>query len=74
LKVHIVIASYEVPIDKDSARLLKKIPWQGLIVDEGQRLKSEKTLLFTALSDLNIPFKILLTGEPRDMCLACVIL
>lgn len=33
-------------------------------MDEGQRLKNEKTLLYSALGALKAPFKILLTGTP----------
>ncbi|KAI5303399.1 hypothetical protein KEM55_000564, partial [Ascosphaera atra] len=40
------------------------IPWAGLIVDEGQRLKSDKNLLYGALSSIKFPFKLLLTGTP----------
>jgi superfamily II DNA or RNA helicase len=40
------------------------VTWQGLIVDEGQRLKNDKTLLYSALGQLKAPFRILLTGTP----------
>ncbi|KAI9699741.1 MAG: hypothetical protein M1836_002776 [Candelina mexicana] len=64
LKCHIVITSYEAAADESSRRFLKSVPWQGLVVDEGQRLKNDKTQLYQALNALHVPFKILLTGTP----------
>ncbi|KAF8450185.1 P-loop containing nucleoside triphosphate hydrolase protein [Terfezia claveryi] len=62
LKCHIVITSYTTPID--DANILKQIPWEGLIVDEGQRLKNDDSLLYKALSGFKIKHKVLLTGTP----------
>lgn len=62
LKCHIVITSYTTPID--DANILKQVPWEGLIVDEGQRLKNDGTLLYKVLSGFKIKHKVLLTGTP----------
>ncbi|GKZ35566.1 hypothetical protein AbraIFM66950_006265 [Aspergillus brasiliensis] len=64
LRCHVVVASYETLVDDASRRLLSKVPWAGLIVDEGQRLKNDKSQLYDALSRIKFPFKILLTGTP----------
>lgn len=64
LRCHIVVASYETMNDAVSRRTLSRIPWAGLVVDEGQRLKSDKTQLYEAMSSINFPFKLLLTGTP----------
>lgn len=64
IKAHIVIASYESIIDKGVQLSLSRVPWQGLIVDEGQRLKSDQNLVYDALSKLRFPFKVLMTGTP----------
>ncbi|KAI9805647.1 MAG: hypothetical protein M1833_005139 [Piccolia ochrophora] len=64
LQCHVLVTSYETPIDDSCRRFFKRVPWAGLIVDEGQRLKNDKNLLYEALSGLKIPFKILLTGTP----------
>jgi len=64
LRCHIVVISYEAAQDEGSRKFFRSVPWQGLIVDEGQRLKSDKTILYNALSALKIPFRILLTGTP----------
>ncbi|KAJ6099586.1 hypothetical protein N7467_001121 [Penicillium canescens] len=61
---HVVIASYESMIDDDAKRVLGKVDWAGLVVDEGQRLKSDKTLLYDRLYHMNFGFKVLLTGTP----------
>lgn len=63
LRCHIVVTSYEVPTDEDDRRLLQRIPWAGLIVDEGQRLKNDNTLLYRALRALKVPMRVLLTGK-----------
>ena len=62
LKCHVVVTSYTTPID--DATLLKSIPWEALIVDEGQRLKNDSSLLYKALSSFKIKHKVLLTGTP----------
>lgn len=64
LKAHCVVTSYDAAGDDTCRRFFKSVPWQGLIVDEGQRLKSDKTILYSALQSLKIPFTALLTGTP----------
>lgn len=64
LGCHVVVTSYETMIDNASRRLLSKVPWAGLIVDEGQRLKNDKSHLYEALLKMRFPFKVLLTGTP----------
>ena len=64
LKCHIVVTSYDTAADDDCRKFFRSVPWQGLVVDEGQRLKNEKSLLYSALGALKAPFKILLTGTP----------
>ncbi|EAW10769.1 putative chromatin remodeling complex subunit (Chd3) [Aspergillus clavatus NRRL 1] len=64
LRCHVVVTSYETMVDDASRRVLQKIPWAGLIVDEGQRLKNDKSQLYESLSRFKIPFKVLLTGTP----------
>jgi chromodomain-helicase-DNA-binding protein 4 len=62
MRAHIVVTSYDAPVDDYSRHFFHKIKWAGLIVDEGQRLKNDKNLLYGALSSLKIPFRVLLTG------------
>ncbi|KAF4550351.1 Chromatin remodeling factor mit1-like protein [Elsinoe fawcettii] len=64
LKAHIVVTSYDAAADEGNKRFFRNVPWQALIVDEGQRLKSDKTILYNALLSLKVPFRILLTGTP----------
>lgn len=61
---HVVIASYESMADQKSSRVLGGIPWAGLVVDEGQRLKNDQSLLYTRLKRMKFGFKVLLTGTP----------
>lgn len=64
LKCHIVVTSYDAAQDDDFRRAFRGVNWIGLVVDEGQRLKNDKNLLYGALNSLRIPFKLLLTGTP----------
>ena len=64
LRCHIVVTSYDAAADDSCRKFFKSIPWQGLIVDEGQRLKNDRNLLYEALTNLKIPYKVLLTGTP----------
>ncbi|PNS19140.1 hypothetical protein CAC42_1876 [Sphaceloma murrayae] len=64
LRAHVVVTSYDAAQDDNCKRFFRSVPWQGLIVDEGQRLKSDKTNLYGALLTLKVPFRILLTGTP----------
>ena len=63
LRCHIVVTSYEAAQDTEFRSKFKGISWQGLIVDEGQRLKNDRNILYGALNALKPPFKLLLTGE-----------
>ncbi|EXJ94804.1 hypothetical protein A1O1_03202 [Capronia coronata CBS 617.96] len=64
IKAHIVVTSYESITEEKTRLSLMKIPWQGLFVDEGQRLKSDRSQIYDILSKFKFPFKVLLTGTP----------
>ncbi|KAF2036763.1 hypothetical protein EK21DRAFT_106074 [Setomelanomma holmii] len=64
LRCHIVVTSYEAAADDSCRRMFRSVSWVGLIVDEGQRLKNDKSQLYTALSGVRAPFRLLMTGTP----------
>ncbi|CZT41245.1 related to CHD1-transcriptional regulator [Rhynchosporium secalis] len=64
LRAHVVVTSYEAPVDDHSRSFFKKIKWAGMIIDEGQRLKNDENLLYVALKAVKAPFQVLLTGTP----------
>jgi chromodomain-helicase-DNA-binding protein 4 len=64
LRCHIVVTSYEAAADDSCRRMFRSVSWGGLIVDEGQRLKNDKSQLYTALSAVRAPFRLLMTGTP----------
>jgi len=64
LRCHIVVTSYEAAADDSSRLFFKNVNWTGMIVDEGQRLKNDKSQLYTALTAVRSPFRLLLTGTP----------
>src|SRR5262249_45762726 len=59
----VVVTSYEAVIDESCRRFFKGVAWQGLIVDEGQRLKNDKSVLHNALNALNVQYRVLLSGK-----------
>ncbi|KAN0080601.1 PHD/FYVE-zinc-finger like domain containing protein [Elaphomyces granulatus] len=64
LRCHVLVTSYETLLDEKSRKVLMGPLWAGLVVDEGHRLKNDKTQLYEALSRIKFPFKLLLTGTP----------
>lgn len=63
LKAHVVIMSYEAAANVKN--VFYGVRWVGLIVDEGQRLKNEETILYKSLQEMKIPCRILLTGKAK---------
>lgn len=64
MKAHIVVMSYDSAQDERTRGLFRSVHWAGVVVDEGQRLKNDKNLLYLALQAMHFPFKLLLTGTP----------
>ncbi|KAF2137238.1 uncharacterized protein K452DRAFT_321932 [Aplosporella prunicola CBS 121167] len=64
LRCHVVVTSYEAAADDNCRKFFRSINWAGLIIDEGQRLKSDKSFLYRSLNALKVPFRVLLTGTP----------
>lgn len=64
LRCHIVVTSYEAAADESCRRFFRSVNWAGMIIDEGQRLKNDKSQLYTALTAVKSPFRLLLTGTP----------
>jgi chromodomain-helicase-DNA-binding protein 4 len=67
MRAHVVVTSYEAPVDEHSRPFFKRIKWAGMIVDEGQRLKNDENLLYAALTALRVPFQVLLTGQWKSI-------
>ncbi|KAF2458779.1 hypothetical protein BDY21DRAFT_378523 [Lineolata rhizophorae] len=64
LRCHVVVTSYDAAGDENCRRFFRSVSWVGLIVDEGHRLKSDSSQLYTALSGFKVPFRVLMTGTP----------
>lgn len=64
LRCHVVVTSYDAAADESCRRFFKGVSWASLVVDEGQRLKNDRSQLYAALNALKVPFKVLLTGTP----------
>lgn len=61
-KFDILLTTYEVAVKE--VRLLSRINWQCLIIDEAHRLKNSTSKLFEQLSLIPKEFCLLLTGTP----------
>ncbi len=64
LRCHVVVTSYDAAQDDDFRKVFRGVSWAGLVVDEGQRLKNDKNILYGALNALQASFRVLLTGTP----------
>ncbi|OCF38336.1 hypothetical protein I317_07902 [Kwoniella heveanensis CBS 569] len=66
LKAHVVLTTYDM-ITGAEFRVFRGIPrWEVLCIDEGQRLKSDGSLIFNRLKTLNTVHRVLLTGTPLN--------
>ena len=61
-KFNALITSYEM-LMRD-AKIMRKIEWQEIVIDEAQRLKNAESKFYTELQSINSVHKILLTGTP----------
>ncbi|KAF9115239.1 hypothetical protein BGX27_008473 [Mortierella sp. AM989] len=64
LKCHVVVTTYEMIVNPVDSALFRKNSWECLVVDEGQRLKNENSMLFVKLNELVVENRVLLTGTP----------
>ncbi|TFY59851.1 hypothetical protein EVJ58_g5524 [Rhodofomes roseus] len=67
-KYHVLVTTYEMITNpKDFTPVFKNTPrWEVLVVDEGQRLKSDASLIFKKLKDLNTMHRVIMTGTPLN--------
>ncbi|KAJ3554645.1 hypothetical protein NM688_g2999 [Phlebia brevispora] len=67
-KYHVLVTTYETVINnKEFTPVFKSTPrWEVLVVDEGQRLKSDSSLIFRKLKELKTVHRIILTGTPLN--------
>ncbi|KAG6818079.1 hypothetical protein H0H87_009234 [Tephrocybe sp. NHM501043] len=67
-KFHVLVTTYEALINqKDFTPVFKNHPrWEVLVIDEGQRLKSDSSLLFRRLNELRSMQRVIMTGTPLN--------
>ncbi|KAI8990487.1 SNF2 family N-terminal domain-containing protein [Trametes punicea] len=67
-KYHVLVTTYEtVTNPKEFTHVFKSTPrWEVLVVDEGQRLKSDASLIFKRLKELNSFHRVIMTGTPLN--------
>ncbi|KAF9015550.1 SNF2 family N-terminal domain-containing protein [Cyathus striatus] len=66
-KFHVLVTTYETLTKGQDFSIFKNQPrWEVLVVDEGQRLKSDSSLLFKKLNELNSIHRIIMTGTPLN--------
>ena len=61
----VVVTTYEMACSQNMKTVLcHKIHWRYLVLDEGHRIKNEKTILYERLKLVKAQRKLLLTGTP----------
>ncbi|CCF51221.1 putative CHD1 - transcriptional regulator [Ustilago hordei] len=65
IKFHVVVAS-DTSVRIDSLPLRKAGLWDVIIVDEGQNLKSGKSLLLKRLNEMPTEHRVIMTGTPLN--------
>ncbi|KAH8099377.1 SNF2 family N-terminal domain-containing protein [Cristinia sonorae] len=67
-KYHVLVTTFEtITNGKEFGPVFKQTPrWEILVVDEGQRLKNDSSLIFKKLGELNTAHRIILTGTPLN--------
>ncbi|KAF4623265.1 hypothetical protein D9613_002145 [Agrocybe pediades] len=67
-KFHVLVTTYEaLTTGKEFTPVFRNQPrWEVLVVDEGQRLKNDESLLFKKLNELNSIHRIIMTGTPLN--------
>ncbi|KAF7799325.1 hypothetical protein EIP86_010557 [Pleurotus ostreatoroseus] len=67
-KYHVLVTTYETVTNaKEFTPVFKATPrWEVLVVDEGQRLKNDSSLIFRKLKELTTVHRIILTGTPLN--------
>ncbi|KAH7881752.1 SNF2 family N-terminal domain-containing protein [Phlebopus sp. FC_14] len=67
-KYHVLITTYEtITNNRDFNSVFRSVSrWEVLIVDEGQRLKSDSSLVFKKLHELNTAHRVIMTGTPLN--------
>ncbi|KAH9944195.1 P-loop containing nucleoside triphosphate hydrolase protein [Epithele typhae] len=66
-KYHVLVTTYETITNSREFSLFKTTPrWEMLVVDEGQRLKSDASLIFRRLKELNTFHRVIMTGTPLN--------
>ncbi|KAF9020320.1 hypothetical protein BDZ89DRAFT_1072318 [Hymenopellis radicata] len=67
-KFHVLVTTYEALLNpKDFGTVFKSVPrWEILVIDEGQRLKNDESLLFRKLNELKSFHRIIMTGTPLN--------
>ncbi|PCH33925.1 hypothetical protein WOLCODRAFT_130070 [Wolfiporia cocos MD-104 SS10] len=67
-KYDVVVTTYEMITNpKEFTPVFKKTSrWEILVVDEGQRLKSDESIIFKKLKELNTDLRVIMTGTPLN--------
>ncbi|KLO20752.1 hypothetical protein SCHPADRAFT_816295 [Schizopora paradoxa] len=67
-KFHVLVTTYDTAIaPKEITAVFKRITrWEVLVVDEGQRLKGDSSLLFKRLTEMHTHHRVLMTGTPLN--------
>ena len=59
----VIVTSYEV-FEREKAWFRRAFVWRYVVLDEGHKIKNEKTNISTALQSLSAEYRLILTGTP----------
>ncbi|KAI0936745.1 hypothetical protein AcV5_004808 [Taiwanofungus camphoratus] len=67
-KYHVLVTTYEMITNaKEFMPVFRSTPrWEILVVDEGQRLKNDSSLIFRKLKELTTIHRVIMTGTPLN--------
>ncbi|KAI0322695.1 hypothetical protein OF83DRAFT_1092474 [Amylostereum chailletii] len=67
-KFHVLVTTYNTITNaKEFGSVFKSQPrWEGLIIDEGQRLNNDNSIIFKKLRELKTMHRIIMTGTPLN--------
>ncbi|KAH9942923.1 SNF2 family N-terminal domain-containing protein [Amylocystis lapponica] len=67
-KYHVLVTTYEMITNaKEFTPVFKNTPrWEMLVIDEGQRLKNDESLIFKKLRELHSAHRVIMTGTPLN--------
>ncbi|KZT58360.1 hypothetical protein CALCODRAFT_243762 [Calocera cornea HHB12733] len=66
MRTDVIITTYETVTNGDRSVFNSVTRWEVLVVDESQKIKSDSSLIFKRLNQMNTAHRVLMTGTPLN--------